>query len=501
LASLLLLPFLNKPFTIDDPLFLRAAEHALVDPLHPGNFEQVWNAGDRLLLSQFWLGGTMPAYLFVPVAVLGTREWVAHLYQWLFLCAFLLGSVSIARRLGCDRKQASIVGLLVGANPVTLAMAATCMPDTMAAALGIWGLDRTLVFREKRSASAGVAAGVLLAAAVLCRGNAAMLLVVAAILLLPSEWKQSWAFGWPVALSVALAGVWLLLQSGSTSSLQLLTTFRNVPRNLVGFLSFQALAGPLVAYCILCAGWRFAGAAAGLMAVGIGLSFAPSAKFALYAVPAALALCFVLACGFLIGDLRNALPLVVWLGAGLAALPYVQMAAKYLLPGVPAAALLIVLHGARTRQRHYPLIVAVLIALGWIAGAAIIVGDAALAGSQRAAVEQHIIPALRAGKSVWAAGQWAFLGYAERAGAKALANTAPLPQAGDLVAVSRLSYYGRFDQLPLARELVAVFPDRRCGLFVLNRGLSAGFFSTRFGFLPFAVGCGEVDRYDVYRIL
>ena len=34
-ASLLLLPFLNKPFTIDDPLFLRAARHALVDPLHP----------------------------------------------------------------------------------------------------------------------------------------------------------------------------------------------------------------------------------------------------------------------------------------------------------------------------------------------------------------------------------------------------------------------------------------------------------------------------------
>ena len=55
-ASLLLLPFLNKPFTIDDPLFLREARHALVDPLHPADFEQVWNAGDRLKLSQYLLG-------------------------------------------------------------------------------------------------------------------------------------------------------------------------------------------------------------------------------------------------------------------------------------------------------------------------------------------------------------------------------------------------------------------------------------------------------------
>jgi len=53
LASLLLLPFLNRPFTIDDPLFLRAAEHTLIDPLHPANFEQVWNAGDRRRLSEY----------------------------------------------------------------------------------------------------------------------------------------------------------------------------------------------------------------------------------------------------------------------------------------------------------------------------------------------------------------------------------------------------------------------------------------------------------------
>src|SRR5207253_10143618 len=67
LAAFLLLPFLNRPFTIDDPLFIREAEHALHDPLHPADFEQVWNAGDRQTLSHYMLGGTLPAYVLAPV--------------------------------------------------------------------------------------------------------------------------------------------------------------------------------------------------------------------------------------------------------------------------------------------------------------------------------------------------------------------------------------------------------------------------------------------------
>src|SRR5262249_551676 len=112
LASLLLLPFLDRPFTIDHPPFIRGAEHTVSDALHPGNFEEVWNAGDRRLLSQYWLGGTLPAYLLVPVAALGSREWIAHLYQWWWLCVLLMGSVSVARRVGCDQRQGGNVRLL-----------------------------------------------------------------------------------------------------------------------------------------------------------------------------------------------------------------------------------------------------------------------------------------------------------------------------------------------------------------------------------------------------
>ncbi len=514
-ASLLLLPFLNKPFTIDDPLFLREAKHALVDPLHPADFEQVWNAGDRLKLSQYLLGGTLPAYVLSPVAALGGREWMAHLYQLLLLCGFLIASVSVALRLGCDRRQANTVGLLIASNPVTLAMAATCMPDVMAATFGMAGMDRLLLFREERRWGAGLASGLLLAAAVLCRASTAPLLLVAALLLMPVTAKQAAERLWPLGIAAAVVAVFVSLNRGPAAgatvgaAFQMLTSLRNVPRNLVAFLCYQALTGPLLVYALLSSGRKFACGVAGLVALGVALSLiAGSPNLLLYAVPTALGVCFLLACVTVVRrasacqrPLAGALPLLVWLGSGMIALPYVYMGAKYLLPGVPAAALLIVRHAARTRHPRYPLTLALLVALGWISGALIVVGDTTLASSQREAVDRLVAPRIRRGLQVWAGGQWAFLAYAEDAGAKALGNTPPLPEPGDTIVVSRLDYYGMLDRLPIRRELLFTQPDRRCGVFVLNRRFRAGFYSNRFGYLPFAIGCGEINAYDLYRVL
>ena len=511
-ASLLLLPFLNKPFTIDDPLFLREARHALVDPLHPADFEQVWNAGDRLKLSQYLLGGTLPAYVLLPVVALGGREWMAHLYQLLLLSGFLIASVSVARRLGCDRRQANTVGLLIASNPVTLAMAATCMPDVMAIMFGMAGIDRLLLFREERRWGAGLASGWLLAAAVLCRASTAPLLLVAALLLMPATWKRAAECLWPLGVATVAVVLFLGLNRGPAAgatvgaAFQALTSMRNVPRNLVAFLGYQALTGPLLVYALLASGRKFAGVVAALVALGatgsmLAGALGGPANLVLYMVPAALGICFILALMGVVGDLRPALPLLVWLGAGLVALPYAYMGAKYLLPGVPAAALLIVLHAARVRQRRYPLTVALLVAMGWICGALIVVGDTTLASSQRAAVDQLIAPRIRRGLTVWAGGQWAFLAYAEEAGAQALANTPPLPGPGETILVSRLDYYGMLLRMPIRLELLNTQTDRLCGVFVLNRRLGAGFYSNRFGYLPFAIGCGEVNAYDLYRVL
>jgi hypothetical protein len=177
------------------------------------------------------------------------------------------------------------------------------------------------------------------------------------------------------------------------------------------------------------------------------------------------------------------------------------MAAKYLLPGLPAAALLIVLHSAKVRMRRYPVAIALLIAAGWIAGAAVIVGDTTLANSYRAAVTREVLSRIRQGRTVWAGGSWSFDEYARRAGAKPLANQAPFPSPGDFVVISAKEYNGKFEELPFRREFLYSIGDRRCGVFVLNRDMRAGFYSNRFGYLPFTVGCGEINRFDVYRAI
>src|SRR5205823_4473093 len=113
------------------------------------------------------------------------------------------------RRLGCDRRQANTVALLVATNPVTLGMAATCMPDIMAMTFGMWGMDRLLVFREGRRWTAGLPGGVLIAAAILCRASTAPLVAVAAIYLWPPEWKSAPAYVWPLAMAAALVAIGL----------------------------------------------------------------------------------------------------------------------------------------------------------------------------------------------------------------------------------------------------------------------------------------------------
>ena len=528
LSSLLLLPFLNRPFTIDDPIFMRAAKHALVDPLHPADFEQVWNLGDRQMLSEFLVSGTLPAYVLLPVAALGGREWMAHLYQLLLLAVLLVASVSVARRLGFDRGQAKTAGLLIASNPVTLAMAATAMPDVMAAMFGMAGMDRLLLYRQQRRWGAGLAAGLLLAAAVLCRASAVPLVVAAALLVMPSTWKRAAARLWPLGVAAVAVALFAGLNrepaadAGVGSALPMLISLRNVPRNLVAVLCFQALTGPLLLYALLGRGRKFAGMVAGLVVLGVTLSMVTGeAHLARYAVPEALGVCFLLACVGMVRDIRrqplpdgrgsdllaeprplgSVLPLVVWLGSGLIALPYIYMGAKFLLPGVPAAALLMVLHAARVRQPRYPRMVAVVVALGCIAGALIVAGDTTLAVSQREAVEGLIAPRIQPGSRVWAGGQWTFLAYAEDAGAMALANTPPLPAPGDTIVVSRINYYGMLNSLPIRLERLDTRTDRRCGAFVLNGALSAGFYSNRIGYLPFAIGCGEVNTYDIYRVL
>src|SRR6266404_6266432 len=88
LAVAVLLPYLNKAFTIDDPLFLRSAEQVVRDPLHPTAFSIVWDEDIPIQASQgLFVTGPVTAYLLAPSILLGGAEWPAHLVQLTFYVA------------------------------------------------------------------------------------------------------------------------------------------------------------------------------------------------------------------------------------------------------------------------------------------------------------------------------------------------------------------------------------------------------------------------------
>src|SRR5262249_749387 len=107
LATVCLLPFLSKPFLIDDPHFLRMAEQILKRPMHPMDFVVCWNIGP--ICTKAYLltpGNALMGYVLVPAILAGGAEWVAHLTQFVFVWIALIAMSSLVMRLGWDRSYA-----------------------------------------------------------------------------------------------------------------------------------------------------------------------------------------------------------------------------------------------------------------------------------------------------------------------------------------------------------------------------------------------------------
>src|SRR5262249_53744190 len=120
-------PFLDKAFTIDDTVFLRVAEHALVEPLAPTAFSYTWTYDPEPVTAQL-SSGPVGGYLLVPTMLAGGAEWVAHVTWWALCAVAVLSTVSLALRVGLPAFHAGFAGVLVIAAPAVLVLASTNMP-------------------------------------------------------------------------------------------------------------------------------------------------------------------------------------------------------------------------------------------------------------------------------------------------------------------------------------------------------------------------------------
>lgn len=527
---LLLAPFANKAFHVDDPLFLWTAQQIQRAPLDPYRYDVNWY-GSLQPASDVIQNPPLASYFIAAVTGLaGWSEVPLHLAFLLPAAAAVLGTWVLARRL-CPHPV--LAGLATLVSPVFLVSASSVMCDAMMLALWTWTVALWLRGLDEGRLRWLAAAAALLAAAVLAKYYAITLvplLLVASLVHRPRP-----------RVGLALLALPVLV--------------------LLGYeLATRALYGRgLVAGAVVYAGSAGLGARAlsetlltGLSFMGGGLLF-PAAfaicgllgkrgfallggAFLLLLFPAAsvlgnypnlvgtgrwglaVQLALMAAAGVVTllpcldelrkglrhrappGPRRDALLLGLWiLGTCVfAALVNWTTNGRSILPLAPAAAIALV-RALGTHPRPWRLY----LSLAPVAALSLLVtwADTRLAGTARDAAQAIAARHRPAPHVLWHQGHWGFQWYAQRGGMRSLDFRASPVQPGDFVVIPENNTnlqevpaaYGRVvDEVALAGpRLVTTISEPR----------GAGFYSDRWGPLPFTFGPVSPERYRVIELV
>ncbi len=114
-ALLLILPFLNKAFTIDEPMDLIESAQIMRDFWHPLHFDICWDSPTVCAAAPMVIPNVaLTAYFLLPATWFGSPEWLVHTLQLGALFVGILATVSIALRLRFRPVEASLAGLCSG---------------------------------------------------------------------------------------------------------------------------------------------------------------------------------------------------------------------------------------------------------------------------------------------------------------------------------------------------------------------------------------------------
>jgi 4-amino-4-deoxy-L-arabinose transferase-like glycosyltransferase len=479
LALACLVPFLNKAYTIDDPVFLLEGRQILKSPLQPMSFGMCWMENETCVARM----GQWPSvraeglmgYLLAPVILAGGAEWIAHSLQAFLACLAVLVMVRLALRLGFDRVQAAIAGLLVAAIPPFLSMASTAMPDIAALTLGLTGIERLLAWKEERRWHQAVVASLTLGLAPYARPHVALLIPLGALWLfdelqirkLLAQLRRQ-AYLWTPILIAAciLITVHQLTRDGDPADkltndklTNLLVGAENIPGNLYAYLRYLSFPIPFAAVW-LAIHWRKAPMLIVLPSIPVFMFHFmrfPSGTPAEW--PMAAALCGLAALVHMIYHYRRAwdrlgMLLSLWVLVPVPVIIYTHFPIKYMVIVLPAIVLILIRILSRLpRSRELSAYGALVFACAGFS-CVLLRADADFAEYGRRASAELIAPHVAAGEKVWSGGQWGFYWYAQEAGAKISKPGEPGPNPGELLAVGLMESGGvTRDRFP-NRELI-----------------------------------------------
>jgi 4-amino-4-deoxy-L-arabinose transferase-like glycosyltransferase len=161
-----LAPFLNKAFHIDDPLFLWMGRQISMHPGDPYGFAVNWYLGNQPMFSIMQNPPLSSYYMALMASFLGWSEPAMHGAFLVPAVAAVLGTFFLARHL-CSSPLLAALTLLF--TPVFLVSATGVMCDVWLLALWVWSIECWKRALERNSAWLLLLASILAAAAALTK--------------------------------------------------------------------------------------------------------------------------------------------------------------------------------------------------------------------------------------------------------------------------------------------------------------------------------------------
>lgn len=525
LTLLCLIPFVGRPFNIDEPLFIWTAEHIQSHPGDPYGFEVNWY-GVRSPMSATTKNPPLASYYIALIAgILGWSEVALHLAFLLPAAMSALGAFCLARRLCARPLEASLASVL---TPVFLTCSSTIMCDVMMLAFWVWAVFFWLRGIEDNSRKSLVISAFLIALSALTKYyGMALIPLLAAYALARTHRLGMWAAYMliPAAIlcgyqlwTTALYGRGLLLDAAEYAS-----AYRNVQglvtcnQFMVG-LSFMGgcvatatLIMPLIYSRKELLGW--AAVLVGIcvfVPIFLDLDHIESGGFVVwpnlvqYAIMATGGISLLVLAVLDLWKHRDAgsLLLLLWIGGTFvfASLINWTVNARSLLPMAPAAGILLVrrLDDPRTPPGRRTRGLAPVLAASALLSLLVTYADYSLASTARnAAVD---ITEDYKGERIIFQGHWGFQYYMQKLGAEPVDFNHPELRPGDILVAPT----NNVNVAPVSCNIATLCEVREYQpmpwIAVLCREVGAGLYASICGPTPFLFGRVPPEAYQIFLV-
>lgn len=530
-----LLPFLNKPLHIDDPLFVWTAQHITQHPLDFFGYEINWAWTEEPKHVHTQNPPLTCYYLALVGLVLGWSETALHLGMLPVTVGSTLGAYAVARLL-CPKP--ALAALLALVMPAYLVSATSLMCDVMLIGFWCWAVFFWLLaYRRQRVVWFFVAAALISLGAVTKFYAIALIPLLLAYsaaqaAMVPAS-RRLLAGALP-AMLVPLATLvgydaWTRHLYGAghlTGAFGYASETRQVVSELLGegwldrLFDAAVYPGgcvlPLVLFVPLLGDRRWLGSLAAAVVMGNALAWAfleprsslgSVADYRLHCLLYSLAGLTLLALAA--GDLyrqrsADSLLLLLWVVGTVVFASFVNWTtnARSVLPLTPAAAILVVRQLDHMNRLHH---VATVGRYGWLLAIGLAVSllvawaDHAHAAAERRAAEHFVhVYASDQSRPRYSA-HWGFQYYMQQHGYRPIDVTTSRLSTGDAYMLPRVNTGHVLPGVLLRRRGRVDFPAAPLGS-TSSVARGAGFYASSIGPLPFSLSQGEPHVYMVYTI-